>query len=171
MNLLGLAIIYIPMPTNVALAIVLMGLAYTILSITVQRRLSSPKKMRELQAKINVLTTEINEMTKRKEDTTAKQQEIMPLMGQTMKMQLKSTAVLIPTFFIVYYGLLPLLFFSFASTNLDFIFELTYQNVFFATVFILGIVLSLVLLQIDKMKLKKEKQNTTNQQIQSSQNS
>lgn len=156
MNLLIFSLQLVPMPQSVALSIILIGIAYAVFAIVLQRKINDPKKMRALQKQINDLTKEINEMAKRKEDVTEKQKLIMPLMGDTMKLQMRTIFVVLPLFFLVYYGAIPFLYHPFFGTEYTIIYPMSYQTLFFATVFVLGFVLSFAILEYDKRKAKEE---------------
>ncbi len=143
-------------PSNVAIAIVLFGLAYAMLSLVIQRRLSNPAKTRELQARIQALTSELNQMAKRNEDITEKQRELMPLMGESMRLQMKSMLVILPMFYAVYYGALPYIFGPLAfggAVNLV-VTSLNYTGLFFVTVLLSSLTMSFSMLAYDKRKAK-----------------
>lgn len=142
--------------------IVVSGVIYTIAAAVVQRKMSNPKRTRELQDQIKIFSKEINEMIKRnapKEEISAKQRVMMPLVKQSMTLNMKSTLVLIPTFLIVYYLIIPWLFgglgasataFSIGSYNVS----LQYRGVFFVSVFILGICTSIGIMLYDRYRAR-----------------
>jgi len=129
---------------EIVLAVAILGVAYGLFAIMLQRKLVNQSRMREIQQKVKALTKEIQEMTSRKEDATAKQKELMPLMGESMKSQLKATFVILPVFFAVYYVALPNMFAAFNGQVYNFFFPLTYLNIFFVAAFVSGMVLSLI---------------------------
>jgi uncharacterized membrane protein (DUF106 family) len=149
-------------PTVSVVSIVAVGVIYTICAAIVQRKLSNPKRTRELQDQIKIYSKEINEMMKRnapKEEISAKQGLMMPLVKQSMMANMKSTVVLIPTFIVVYYLVIPYVFgglgtaavaFSIASYNIS----LAYKGVFFVTVFVLGLITSMSILAYDRRRAK-----------------
>lgn len=152
MSVLTIAPIY--MPVNVELAVVLLGAAYILMAAVIQRKLSNPVKMREIQTRIKELTKEMQDMAKRNLDVKEKQNEIMPLMGQSMKLQMKSMFVVLPIFYAVYYVVLPQMFGAFALTDANIFIPLTLSGLFFAVVLIGGLALSMGILSYDKRKAK-----------------
>ncbi len=155
-------VILTALATAPVVEIVVSGVIYTAAAAVVQRKLSNPKRTRELQDQIKVFSKELNEMIKGnapKEEISAKQSMMMPLVKQSMTMNLKSTFVLIPTFLIVYYLIIPWLFgglgtaataFSIGSYN----FSLQYRGVFFVSVFIFGIGTSIGIMVYDRYRAK-----------------
>ncbi len=153
------------MPLSAEIYIIALGIVYTAFATTLQRKLSNPKKVRELQERIKVHSKELNEMMKNnvpKEDLMKKQGEMMPLVKESMMSNMKATFVLIPTFLLVYYLLVPHLFgylktdtatLSIATYNVS----LQYKGLFFATVFILGLVASAAIIIYDRKKAKAER--------------
>ena len=146
------------MPLPIALAIIGFGLAEVIISVVVQRKLSNPKRARELQAKMKRLSKELQELGSNasKETLTAKQNEIMALMKQNMGMMMKPMLVALPLFLILYYVVLPAGFAWTAGETFTFIVPLTYTDLFFATVLIFGIVSSIIITIYDRKKMQEE---------------
>ncbi len=132
--------------------IIVIAILYVMLSVAIQRKLSNAKRLREIQAKISEVTKEMNQMMKAKApeaQIAAKQKEMMPLLGESMRSSLKPTFVIIPLFLIVYYVLVPMLPLGAPST------PKSIQQLFFITVFILGIVSAVILMIYDKQQTKK----------------
>ncbi len=150
------------LPTLSVYEIVALGVAYTIGAAAVQRKLSNPKKTRALQDQIKIRSKELNEMIKRdapKEEISAKQKEMMPLVKQSMSLNMKSTIVLIPSFLVVYYLILPFLFSSLGTDSVSFslfntAFSLQYRGLFFVVVFVLGLITSVSILLYDRRRAK-----------------
>ena len=153
-----MTIITLPLPINVAMAVILFGVAYAILTLKLQRTLSHPKKMRDIQMKISALTKELGEMSKRNEDITEKQKEIMPLMKQSMQMQMKSMVVIFPLFLFVYYLALPTIFGAFSAEAFNFIVPLPYNSLFIVTAIVTGLIMSFTLLAKDRVSTKQKAQ-------------
>lgn len=142
--------------------IIVAGVLYTIGAAVVQRKLTNPKKNREMQDQIKIYSKEINELIKKnapKEEISAKQSQMMPLVRQSMTANLKSTIVLIPSFLVVYYLIVPWLFgglgtstiaFSIGSYNVS----LEYKGLFFVCVFVLGITTSIGIMIYDRRRAK-----------------
>ncbi len=150
-----------PLPTIIMLIVI--GVAYVGFSIFAQRKVGNPKKMRELQQRMNALSKELNALIKQnapKEEISKKQSELMPLMSENMKTSIKPMLVILPVFFLLYYLILPTAFNPIAHDYMPFLFsmKLNYLGVFFACVFILGIGTSIVIMIYDKKMAKKEKQ-------------
>jgi len=146
------------MPLPIALAIIAFGLVEVVISIVVQRKLSNPRRARELQAKMNRLSKELQGLgsSASKEVLTAKQNEIMALMKENMGMMIKPMIVALPLFLILYYVVLPAGFNSFAGETFTFIVPLNYTSLFFVTVLIFGIISSIIITIYDKKKMREE---------------
>lgn len=148
--------------TPPAILIIAIALAYAIGSIALQRRISNAKKMRELQRKISESSKRMNAMIKAgasKEEIASKQKEMMPLMSESMKNSIKPMIVILPLFVLLYYLILPFVInlTGQADNTINFILSgLSYQNFFFAVVFIFGIATSIAILAYDKKKGKEE---------------
>lgn len=140
------------------------GVLYTIAAAIIQRKLSNPKKTRELQDKIKVYSDELNKMIKAnapKEEISMKQKEMMPLVKQSMMSNMKATVVLIPSFLVVYYLIVPYLFGGLAGQITSFsigssLITLQFRGIFFVTVFVLGMVVSISILVYDRKRAKKD---------------
>ncbi len=153
------------MPVSIALSIVLIGVLYTAISVLLQRKLINPKRMRELQQKSKDITTELNRLVKAnapKEHIEAKQKELMPMLSESMRSQMKPMFVILPIFLVMYYLILPTVFAS--STTSFFMFtlfgakeQLGLRGLFFYTVLIIGIIASISILVYDKKKTKLER--------------
>lgn len=140
------------LPVNVALMVIVIAVAYTAISILAQRKLTNPKRMREIQYRAKVMQKEMNEMLKNKapqEELMAKQKEFMPLMGEQLKSSMKPMLVILPLLLIVYYVIMPVL--PLGAGNLT-----SSKELFFIVVFGLGIVSAIVILLYDRGKTKKE---------------
>ena len=149
--------IFPQMPLTMELSIIVIAILYSMLTIFLQRKLSNPKKMRELQRKSKNLSKELNELVKSNaphEKISEKQKELMPILSETMKVQFKSMIVVLPIFAIIYYVMLP----HFFSTTLyvKFIGELNYTTLFFITVLLIGVTASVAILLYDKKKAAEE---------------
>jgi len=110
----------VPMPPMIAASIIAIGIAYAIFSVVLQRKLVDPKRMREIQYKVNMLSKDLNAMIKNnasKEEISNKQKELMPLMSENMKKQFKPMIVILPIFFLVYYVLLGALYSGWRTTR------------------------------------------------------
>lgn len=142
------------------IAIVLIAVAYAIVNITVQRKISNAKRMRQINAQMTKLSKELNDMIKNKAnqaDIEAKQKEMMPMLKESMMSSFKPMFVILPMFALVYYVLIPMLPFSAGHVK-------GVQELFFITVFIVGFVLAMVLLVRDRKIAKMEtEQNASGQ--------
>lgn len=140
------------------------GVIYTVAAAAVQRKLVDPKKTRAIQDKIRVKSDEIKKLMKEnapKEQISQKQSEMMPLMKDSMGSSMKATIVLIPSFLVVYYLIIPFLFGGLGSATfklniLSSVFNLEYRGVFFVTVFVLGMITSISILIYDRIRAKKD---------------
>lgn len=151
------------MPMGTVIIIIAIGIAYVAFSTFAQRKVGNPKKMRELQQRMNALSKELNQLVKSnapKEEIAKKQSELMPLMSENMKTSIKPMLVILPVFFLLYYLVLPTTFHSIANEYVLFLgsMKLNYLGVFFACVFILGIATSIIIMIYDRKKTKLERQ-------------
>lgn len=140
----------ISLPFGAEIVIITIGIAYTLASVFLQRKLANPRRMREVQARVKQLTSEMNALAKSnatKEQIAAKQSEIMPLMGESMRTSIKPMLVVLPMFLVLYYVMLPALPLGAAKSV---------QSLFFITVFVLGLIASAAILVYDRAKMKKE---------------
>lgn len=140
------------LPMNVELIVIAIAIVYTAISILLQRKLSNPKRMREIQAKIQLVQKEMNAMLKDKapqEQMMAKQKEVMPLMGESMKNSMKPMLVLLPMLLVVYYWLIPAI--PLFAGNIGPVKEL-----FFIVVFGIGMVAAIFIMLYDRKKGKQE---------------
>jgi uncharacterized membrane protein (DUF106 family) len=141
------------LPQNVEVILIIMAVIYTGISIAVQRLLSNPKKMREIQAKVSIMQKEMNAMLKSgapQEQLAAKQKEFMPLLGEQMKNSMKPMLVILPLLFLTYYVIIPHIPII-TSSNLG-----SSKTFFFIIVFSLGIVSAIIILLYDRQKSKQE---------------
>jgi uncharacterized membrane protein (DUF106 family) len=141
------------LPFNAELLVFAIAIAYTFTSVALQRRLTNPKKLREIQDRMKSVSNELNSMIKSnaaQEEIKAKQQELMPLMSTSMKAQFKPMFVILPIFLVLYYWLMPQLFVSTSKTAV--------QSLFFIVVFVLGLASSFVVLAYDRKKAKEERE-------------
>lgn len=151
------------MPMSTVIILIAIGIAYVAFSTFAQRKVGNPKKMRELQQRMNALSKELNQLVKSnapKEEIAKKQSELMPLMSENMKTSIKPMLVILPVFFLLYYLVLPTTFHSIANEYVLFLgsMKLNYLGVFFACVFILGIATSIIIMIYDRKKTKLERQ-------------
>ena len=140
------------LPTNTLLIVAAIAVVYTAVSITAQRKLTNPKRMREIQYKSKIMQKEMNDMLKNKapqEALMAKQKEFMPLMGEQLMSSMKPMLVILPLLLVIYYVLMPALPLGAGNLNGS-------KELFFIIVFALGIVSAIVILIYDKAKTKKE---------------
>jgi uncharacterized membrane protein (DUF106 family) len=145
MDLLGVSL-----PIGAELIIIVIGVAYTLASVFLQRKLMNPKRMREVQGRIKLLTNEMNALVKSnatKEQIAAKQGEVMQLMSESMRSSLKPMFVVLPIFLVLYYVMLPAMPLGAAKSV---------QSLFFYTVFVLGLIASAAVILYDRSQAKKE---------------
>jgi len=143
------------MPTAVAVAVVVIGMVYAVGSIFLQRKVTNPAKQREIQAKVKILTKEMQEKVKRNEDISAHQKQLMTHMGESMKLQMRSMFLILPLFLVIYYLALPYVFKPYQNTDVVlWSIPLTYTSLFFATALIVGLISSGVILLRDRKLIK-----------------
>ena len=133
--------------------VLVIAVAYALFAVVVQRKLSNAKRLRQIQAQISNVTKEMNLMMKNKvaeAEIMAKQKEMMPLLGESMKSSMKPMFVILPLFLIVYYVLVPKLPLGPSAT------PTSIQHFFFLVVFVVGIICAVVLMIYDKQQTKKE---------------
>ncbi|MEM3781707.1 MAG: EMC3/TMCO1 family protein [Candidatus Micrarchaeaceae archaeon] len=151
-----------------AIFLVLGAAAYVAFSILMQRKLSNPKRLREIQGIIKSKSKELNELSKSHADTAVlaqKQKELTPLLSETMKLQFKPMLVVLPTFIILYYAVLPMLFAPGTKLSL-FSFTVSYQIYFIFFSFIFGLIASLAVSFYDRKQSKRESAKTSMQSAQ-----
>jgi uncharacterized membrane protein (DUF106 family) len=132
--------------------IIVLAVAYALFAIAIQRKLSNAKRLREIQAQISKTTKEMNLMMKNKvpeAEIVAKQKEMMPLLGESMRSSMKPMFVILPMFLIVYYLLIPKLPLGPSAT------PKSIQDFFFIVVFVVGIISAIVMMLYDKQQTKK----------------
>jgi uncharacterized membrane protein (DUF106 family) len=151
--MMGLSVVSLPLGAE--LTVIIIGVVYTIASVLLQRKLTNPKRMRELQAQIKKLTNELNALVKNnasKELQTAKQSEVMKLMGESMRASFKPMFVALPMFVLLFYFLLPALPLGTAGSGKS------AQTVFFYTALGMGLLSTLIITLYDRKMIKKEEQ-------------
>jgi uncharacterized membrane protein (DUF106 family) len=150
------------MPMGTVILLIAIGLLYIAFSTLAQRKIGNPKKMRQLQQRMNALSKELNALVKQnapKEEIAKKQSELMPLMSENMKTSIKPMLAIMPVFFLLYYLVLPTAFHSIANEYITFLsMKLNYLGVFFACVFVVGIATSIIIMIYDRKKTKLERQ-------------
>ncbi len=146
----------------VELVIASTAVIYTVFALFLQRKLSNPIRAREIQRRLKEHTKALSEMAKRGADKSAimaKQREVMPLMSETMKNQMRSIFAVIPTFLVFYYAIVPYIIAAMGASSMTvtFIFSgLSYESLFFILVFIFGIFSSIGIMVYDRKKSKDE---------------
>ncbi len=148
------------LPFNAELLVFGIAVAYTFTSIALQRTLTNPKKVREIQERMKSISKELNELVKRnatQEELKAKQAELMPLMSTSMKSQFKPMFAILPIFLVLYYWIMPQMVVAmpqvFASAS-----KASVLQLFFIVVFVLGFASSFAVLAYDKKKAQEEKE-------------
>lgn len=140
------------LPQNIMLLMIGMAIVYTTISLVAQRKLANPKRMREIQAKVQVLQKDMNKMLKTnapQDQLMAKQKEFMPLIGEQMKNSMKPMLVILPLLLITYYLVIPHLPIQAALIG-------PAKEFFFVVVFSIGIVAAIGILIYDRKLIKKE---------------
>ncbi len=140
------------LPGNIEMIIIVMAVVYTAISIAAQRLLANPKKMREIQARVKIMQTEMNALIKSnapQEQLMAKQKEFMPLISEQMKSSMKPMLVVLPLLLVTYYLIIPKL--PIPSTYIT-----SSKELFFIVVFGIGMVAAIVILLYDRAKGKEE---------------
>lgn len=146
------------MAVGIELAVI--AVVYVLFSMFLQRKIVDMKRMRKVQELIKTKSKELNDMAKNqasKETLEAKQKEVTELLGQSMKSSFKPLFVVLPIFFVLYYLLLPAAFPHNLTFTLPFLSTVSYQTYFIVIAFIVGIVLSAIVMVWDRMQLAKEK--------------
>jgi uncharacterized membrane protein (DUF106 family) len=140
--------------TNAAIIMVVLGLAYAMGVTILQRKITNPKRMREVQMKSKILQKEMNDLVKSKasqELILAKQKEMLPLINESMVSAIKPLIIIFPLFILIYdYGI-PKLPFIASSPGGG-------QWVFFVSALVSGLVAGIVVYFIDKRAMKIQQQ-------------
>ena len=140
----------------VQIILVLIAASYTLFSVFMQRKLIDVDRTYSVRARVNALTKELIEMGKKNESKEAmnvKQDELTKLSMESMKNQMKPMFAILPVFVLLYYVLLPREF-SAALQVTVFSAAFSYRTFFIITVFILGLVSSLIISLYDRRRLK-----------------
>lgn len=141
----------------IGIEVTILALAYVAFSITMQRKLTNPKRTYEIQREIQEKTKELNEMSKNKaspDQLAKKQKEVTTLLSESMRSQMKPMFVILPIFFVVFYLVFPAAFPSNPNVTVPVVsWTLNYKTYFIAVSFVLGFVLSMGLMLNDKIKL------------------
>ncbi len=148
-----MGILAISLPYGAEIIVIIIGALYTVASVLLQRKLTNPKRMRQIQSQIKTMTNELNTMVRNnasKDQQAAKQSEVMKLMSESMRTSMKPMLVVMPVFLVVYYLVLPALLLAIGMTAKN------GQSIFFYTVLILGLVSSMIILLYDRAMTKKE---------------
>ncbi len=155
--------VFIAVPdTGLVAILVVVAVLYAIGSIFLQRKLTNPKRMREIQRTINEHSKKLNELVKSgatKEEISARQSQIMPLLSESMKSQMKPMFVVLPLFIVLYYFLVPGIINAMgaAKGTITFIMpDLSYQYFFFLVEVIIGMAASITVMVYDRKTAKKE---------------
>ncbi len=148
---------------TIALEVVILGVAYASVAFLLQRKVSNIDKVNEIRVKINTHQKELNEMMKsnaQKSDLDKKQQEMMVMLSESMKYQMKGMFVVVPMFILFYYFLLPTAFTG-ISGNIATLFTLgfTYQTLFVGSAFVTGIILLISVTIVTKLNKAKQQAN------------
>ncbi len=137
-----------------------LAVAYTIASVFIQRKLSNPKRIAEIQSIIKQNSEHLKELTKQgasANEIMAKQREIFPLMTESMKYQFKPMLIILPLFLALYYLVVPSLSSVFKMPSTVHLMSLNFSsmNLFFAITFILGLIVSLAFMVYDRRARRK----------------
>ena len=146
----------ISLPLGAEIVIIIVGVAYTLLSVFLQRKLTNPKRMREVQARLKQITTELNTLMKNngsKEEISERNKEIVPLMKESMQTQMKPMLVILPLFIVIYYVLLPAIPLGLTAAEIA---TKNVQFLFFVTALVFGFAASGAVLLYDRKLAKKE---------------
>ena len=96
--------------TTTLLSIIAISIAYILISIVIQRKLSNAKRMRQIQLQLRQIQKELGELIKAKApqpELQAKQSQMMALTTQSMTASFKPLVVLFPLTMIFYYWIVP----------------------------------------------------------------
>ena len=149
------------MPTALMAEILAAALIYSLFAIAIQRILVDTRKMRELNLKIKEAQKELNDLIKSKapqEHITNKNKEMMPLLSETMRKQMKPMIVLLPLSLIVWEVVVPRAFSNAAGTYVSVAgWKLGYTNFFIVSLFVIGFVMAMIIQLYDKKKALQER--------------
>jgi len=145
------------MPFDPTITIILLiGTAYAIFSVFMQRKLSNVDKMYELRATMNQKTKELMDMAKNnapKEQMADHQKQLTSISMQSMKNQMKPMLLILPVLAVVEYVVLPHIYPATQTFTLLGL-TLSSQLAFIAVAFIVGIILSISFSIYDRRRLK-----------------
>lgn len=140
------------------LEITILAMAYVVFSVTMQRKLTNPKRTFEIQQEIKKKTNELNEMVKAKasqDQLAKKQKEVTGLLSESMRSSMKPMFVILPIFFIMFYLVFPAVIPASTQVNV-FAMKFDYKTYFIIVSFIVGFVLSMSFMLYDKVRLGKK---------------
>lgn len=144
---------------DLLIIIPLVAVAYVLVTVALQRKISNVERMRELQKSMKDKMKEVNAMVKSNADKTlidAKSKELNAIASENMKHTMKSSLVVLPVMLVVFYYLLPLAFGS-SSFTVDILsFKLDYRTYFILMAIVVGLASSLVLNLYDKRRMKQK---------------
>lgn len=149
------------MPLNVVLALMLFGIAYSVLVLKLQRTFSNPKRMMEINKEMKVLIKDMQAAIKRGENVAEHQKRHLTLMNETMKLQLKTTFMIIPLFLVFYYLIVNPIFIRFAADEVViFGIQITYYWVFIIASMLFGFAAGILLRKRDARRLQAKAMQT-----------
>jgi uncharacterized membrane protein (DUF106 family) len=148
---------------TIPVIIILFGIIYAAFTFVIQRKVSNIKRVNEITKKMKEHQKEFMEMVKSKApdaDIKKKQNEMMALMNESMKHQMKAMIIVLPLFLVVYYWVLPVFMgtLGVTSTSANIIstpIKLTYPLLFIVAAFITGILLLILVTIRDRIHDKK----------------
>ncbi len=161
----------VAMPLYAVLIVIAIGIIDVFVSIYLQRKVFiDEEKMYRSQMKMKKFQGEMKDMVKNnasQEDLMNKQKEMMPLMGENMSFSMKSAIPSLILFLAIYYFILPYVYKAIApnylTATVNFIMPLNYHTLFWATIFILGIIVAIYMSIRDRKNIKKLEERIKNE--------
>lgn len=143
---------------DLLIEIAAVAIVYTLLAILIQRKIGNPRKVSELQAKMNGKLKEYKEKSKAgsvvKEEIDAIQKELGAISSELMRHQMKPMIVSLAFVALVLYVLLPALIAQQPQTVSLFSMTLSDRTAFILIALVVGMPISIYLLINDRKRLK-----------------
>ncbi len=137
----------------------IVAVAYSVFAVSIQRKLVNSITMYEMQDAIKEKSKQLNELVKSKaseEVLLQKQKEISSLLSASMRSSFKPMLVILPVFALLFYVIFPSLFPGKPVVSV-FSMNFTDTSYFILVTFVVGLVISMVLMARDKRLLAQSK--------------
>jgi uncharacterized membrane protein (DUF106 family) len=141
---------------TIAIELVLIALAYVMVSIVIQRKFSNIKRIREIKMEMNEHQAHLRKegKTMSKEELDAKTKKMLELQTEMIRHTFKASLIIMPISLILIYYLIPLAFPGTATIDV-FSFNLSYRTFVVLMAFIFSLISQMALTQYDNAAARK----------------